>query len=111
MTYSNGPACGGGGSSVSGCGVRWAATGSARSGRLRVEGGDADQVVDRRGELEPGPVALSADVAQLASSADGLDPPERFLDPFADPHARLVAGMSGGATVDRRSLAGRVLGH
>src|SRR5262245_8000686 len=65
-----------------------------------VEGGDAEEVVDRGGELEPGPVALAADVAKLAAAADGLDPPEGFLDPFPDPHARLVAPVAGGPPVD-----------
>ena len=40
------------------------------SGGSGVEGGDADQVVDGGGDLEPGSVAFSADVAELASSAD-----------------------------------------
>ena len=52
------------------------------SGELGVEGGDADQVVDGGGDTEPGPVALSAAVAQLAAAGDGLDPAEGFLDPL-----------------------------
>ena len=58
-----------------------------RTGGGGVEGGDADEVVDGGGDLEPGPVALSAEVAEFAAAADGLDPAEGFLDPFPDPHA------------------------
>jgi len=68
---------------------------TASSGWCGVESGDADQVVDSGFDLEPGPVSLLADVAKLASTADGLDPPERFLDPFTDPLADLMAGVSG----------------
>ena len=70
------------------------------SGRCGVQGGDSDEVVDGGFDLEPGPVALSSDVAQLASSADGFDPPERFLDAFAYSLRHDVAGVSGGATID-----------
>jgi hypothetical protein len=93
----------GGGCVGSGCSSSGAAgcPGLGWSGWCGVEGGDADEVVDSGGDLEPGPVALSADVAELAASADGLDPAEGFFDPFPDPHAHLVPGVSGGATVDR----------
>ena len=50
-----------------------------RSGHGFVEGGDADDVVDGGGHLEPGPVAVSALVAELATASDGLDPAEGFL--------------------------------
>ena len=70
-------------------------------GSLGVECGDADQVVDRGGHLEPGSVALSASVAELASAGDGLGPPEWFLDAFADPLTHLVPGVSSGSRVDR----------
>ncbi len=44
---------------------------------------------------------MSADVAKLSSTADGLDPPERFLDPFTYSLRHNVAGVSGGSTIDR----------
>src|SRR5918995_5488991 len=75
-----------------------------------VEGGDAEQVVDGGGDLEPGPVAFSADVAELAAAADGLYPAEGFFDPFPGAHAGLVAGVAGGAPVDGGALPGVVLG-
>ena len=74
--------------------------GRCGSGGLGVESGDADQVVDGGVDLEPGWVALSADVSELAASADGLDPPERFLDPFPDPLRDGVSGVAGGACID-----------
>jgi len=45
-----------------------------------IQGGDAHQVVDGGGDLEPGPVALSASVAELVAAGDGLGPAEGFLD-------------------------------
>src|SRR3954469_11056053 len=83
---------------------------AAGSGWCGVEGGDADQVVDGGGHLEPGPVAGLAEVAQLAAAADGLDPPEgssirlRILMLMAWPACLVVAGVDGGA------LSGGVLG-
>jgi hypothetical protein len=50
------------------------------SGGLGVEGGDAEEVVDGGGDLEPGSVAFSASEAELSSAGDGLDPCEGFLD-------------------------------
>src|SRR5688500_924495 len=44
--------------SVSGA-RRWVAGPVGRSGGLGVEGGDAEEVVDRGGDAEPGPIALS----------------------------------------------------
>ena len=81
-----------------------------RSGWHGVEGGDADEVVDGGGDAEPGPVALSASVAEFAATGDGLDPAEGFLDPFADPHADGVTGVAGGAPVDGGALPGGVRG-
>src|SRR5437879_3101151 len=60
------------------------AAGGCGSGGLGVEGGDAEEVVDGGGDLEPGSVAFSASVAELSSAGDSLDPCERFLDPLAD---------------------------
>src|SRR5215204_4960781 len=71
------------------------------SGVLGVDGG---------GDAEPGPVAFSAAVAQLAAAGDGLDPPEGFLDPFPDPHRHGVAGVSGRASVNGGALPAVVLG-
>ena len=36
---------------------------------MGVEGGDAEEVVDGGGDLEPGSVAFSASVAELSSAA------------------------------------------
>ena len=47
---------------------------------MGVECRDADQVVDRGGHLEPGPVALSASVAKLVITGDGLGPAEGLFD-------------------------------
>jgi len=75
---------------------------------LGVECCDADQVVDGGVHLEPGPVALSADGAKLASPAERLDSPEGLFNAFAYP---LRQGVSGGAAVDRRApVATGVLG-
>ena len=64
------------------------ARGSRRGG---VQGGDSEDVVDGAGHEEPGSVPGSAVVAKLASSGDGLDPAEGFLDPPTDPLTRLMA--------------------
>ena len=50
------------------CRTRSGGARGVRSGRCSVEGGDSDEVVDGGLDLEAGPVSLSADVAQLASS-------------------------------------------
>jgi hypothetical protein len=55
------------------------AAGGCGSGGLRVEGGDAEEVVDGGGDLDPGSVAFSASVAELSSAGVGLDPSEGFL--------------------------------
>src|SRR4029450_11627175 len=70
--------------------------------------GDADQVVDGGGDTEPGPVSLSASVAEFSAAADDLDPAEGFLDPFSDPLADGVPDVSGGATVDGGAVSGGV---
>src|SRR5438552_16545578 len=44
------------------------AAGGCGSGGLGVEGGDAEEVVDGGGDLEPGSVAFSASVAELSSA-------------------------------------------
>ena len=70
--------------SVSGLPAPARGAGIGRSGSgAASSAGDSDEVVDGGFDLEPGPVSLPADVAQLASSADGLDPPEWFLEAFA----------------------------
>jgi hypothetical protein len=68
---------------------------------LGVEHGNADQVVDRGGHLEPGSVALSASVAELVSAGDGPGTTEWFRKAFADPLTHLVPGVSSGSRVDR----------
>src|SRR5918993_3203152 len=77
---------------------------------LGVEGGDPEDVVGGPREQEPGSVALSASVAELAAPGDGLDPAEGFLDPGPDPLAGPVPGVAGGATVDRGTPVRRVRG-
>jgi hypothetical protein len=79
-------------------------------GHFVVECGDADQVVNGGGHLEPGPVAVLADVSELSAGADGFDPSEGFLNPFSDPLADLIAGVAGGSPIDRRATVRRVLG-
>src|SRR5215210_6763999 len=71
------------------------------SGGCGVECSDSHDVVDGAGEQPPGLVSLSTAVAEFAAAGDGLGPAEGFLDPFADPHAHGVAGVAGGASVDR----------
>ena len=56
-------------------------------GGLVVEGGDADDVVDSGGDLEPGPVPVPASVAELAAAGDGLGPAEWLFDSFPEPCA------------------------
>ena len=48
-------------------------------------------------------------MAGLAQTADGLDPAERFFDPLALDRADAIAGMAGGARIDRRAAVGIVL--
>src|SRR6266536_4032110 len=79
------------------------------SRRLPIQCGDPDQVVDGTRDEEPGSVAPSAFVPELAAAAYGLDPAERFLDTFADPLAHLMSGVAGGASVDGASSVGGVL--
>src|SRR4029453_18829204 len=81
--------------------LTWA---GGRSCGLEIEGGDAQQVVGGAGDEEPGPVALSTAVAEFASSSDGLDPAEGFLDAFADALAHLVPRVAGRASVDGGAL-------
>src|SRR5665213_48038 len=81
------------------------------SGGLGVQGGDADEVVDRSGPQEPDSVALQADVAQLASAGDRLHPAEGFLDSFADAQAGHVAVVPSGPSVDGAAPVAGVLGH
>ena len=65
-----------------------------------IQRSDADQVVDRDIKLEPGTVAVLADVTELAATTDGLDPPEWFLHPLTYPLTDLMACVSGSATID-----------
>ena len=71
--------------------------------------GNANEIVGGCGEnkepLDQRPTAM----AGLAQTPDGLDPAERFLDPLALDCTDAIAGMTGGAAVDRRTAVGIVL--
>src|SRR3546814_7194112 len=56
-------------------------------------GREGEGQVDASPPAEPG----------LTQSGHGLDPAERLLDPLADALAGGIAGMAGGAPVDRRA--------
>jgi len=86
-----------------------AASPKRSSGGGCVECRDPDEVVDGGGRLEPGSVAVVADVAELAPGSDCFDPAEGFLDPFSDPLADVVAGVAGDAPVDRGAAVRVVL--
>src|SRR6266498_1876866 len=73
-----------------------------------VQCDDAEDVVDSPGHEEPGSVSSFADVAQLATAGDGLDPAERFLDAFSVALTDLMAGVAGGAPVDGAAPVGGV---
>ena len=75
-----------------------------------VEGGDAEQVVGGPDDEEPGPVASSAAVAELAAPRDGLDPTEGFFDERPDPLAGSMSWVSGGARIDGAAPPSRALG-
>lgn len=71
----------------------------------------ADQIVGghREGEL---PIDFEQPaMARLAQSGDGFSLAERFLDTLADAQADGVAGMAGGAAVNRRAPRADVLRH
>src|SRR5215207_7260943 len=83
---------------------------AGRSGGRRDQLDQADEVVGGGGQVCPTLVARQAPVAQLAPAADGLGPAEDLLDPLADALAEGIAGMAGGAAVDRAAAAAGVLG-
>src|SRR5689334_4466835 len=64
--------------------------------------GDSNEVVGggrkREQEADPG----GSSVSGLAQERHRLDVAEAFLDPLADALAEPVAGMAGGAPIDRR---------
>ena len=70
------------------------------SGDGGVEVCDADDVVHGAGEQEPGPVSFSAEVTEFASSTDGFDPSEGFLNPFTYSLRHDMAGVTGRAAID-----------
>ena len=47
----------------------------------------------------------------LPQASDGFDPAEGLLDPLANALADRVAGMAGGAAIDGRPPARKVLSH
>lgn len=76
-----------------------------RSGGLRLELGDAEQVVGCPDEAQ-GEVRLSYSLeARLAEEPDHLGPAEDLLDSSADALAERVARVARGAPVDRWLVA------
>src|SRR6266404_8798567 len=64
---------------------------------------DANKVVSGGGEHEEPLHQAAAAMTGLAQAADGLDPAERLFDPLALDCADAIAGMAGGARIDRRA--------
>src|SRR5271154_1478253 len=81
----------------------------ADSSRRRQNLRDANEVVGCSGEHEEPLDQTATAMSSLAQTADRLDPPEWFFDPLALDRADAIAGMPGGARVDRRAAVGVVL--
>ena len=67
--------------------------------------GDANEVVGGRGQYKEPLHQVSASMTGLAQPADRLDPSERLLDLLSLDGADAIAGMAGGARIDRRACA------
>src|SRR5580700_11476154 len=78
---------------------------SRRSQNLR----DADHIIGGCGEYEEPFHQVAPAMAGLAQAPGGLDPAERLLDPLALDCADPIAGVAGGARIDRRAAVGVVL--
>src|SRR5215211_6915089 len=78
---------------------RWSVAG--RSGGRRDQLDQADEVVGGGRQFGPALVAGQPEVAQLSPAADRFGPAEDLFHPLADALADGVAGMAGGAAVDR----------
>jgi hypothetical protein len=79
--------------------------------RLSEQFGQADKVVGRHRESElPIDLQQSA-MPHFAQARHRLGPAKGFLDPFADALRDRIAGMTGGAFVDRRAAAVGVLSY
>ena len=75
------------------------------------ESRNANQIISGRGEDEKPFNQVAAAMPGFAQSPNGLHPSERFFDPLAGGQADAIAGMTGGASVDRRSAMRVVLRH
>ena len=80
------------------------------SGGGGVELADSDEVVGGGFDFEPGPVSFGANESEFATGANGFDPPEGFLDAFADPLGNAITGVAGGAPINGGSSPFVVLG-
>src|SRR6516164_10753670 len=77
--------------------------------RLDEQFGQADEVIGRHGEGElPADLGQSA-MTHLAQPGHCLSPAESFLDAFANALGDRIAGVAGGAAVDRRTAAVGIL--
>src|SRR5271165_2430134 len=81
----------------------------AESSCRRQNFGYADQIVGSGCEHEEPFDQGATAMPGLAQAADGLDPAEWFFDPLALDGTDAIAGMAGGASIDRRTAVGIVL--
>src|SRR5258707_8395530 len=92
-----------------GCGFASYSTLQTDSSRCGQKLGDANEIVgDSSQDEEPLHQAAPA-MPGLAETADGLHPSKGFFDPLALDRADAIAGMTGGARVDRGTAVGIVL--
>src|SRR5258708_6934852 len=78
---------------------------SRRDQKLR----NANEIVGDRGQDEEPLHQAAPAMPGLAETADGLHPSKGFFDPLALDRADAIAGMTGGARVDRGTAVGIVL--
>jgi len=70
---------------------------------------DTNEIVGSGGQHEEPFDQATTTMAGLAQAADRLHPPERLFDPLALDCADAIAGMPGGARINRRAAIGIVL--